>query len=144
MKTRLGLIALLPVLAGCSVAFGAGVRGGHGKAYYEEPVYAAYGGVAYEPAYARRVSYGRLPVPRGHLPPPGSCRVWLPGVPPGHQPPAGPCRAMSRRVPAGAWLIARPHVAPRVVEIIHYDHRPPGVRTRYAYDVRSKRRVRLR
>jgi hypothetical protein len=30
-------------------------------------------------------------IPRGHLPPPGECRVWRPGVPPGHQPPPFRC-----------------------------------------------------
>jgi hypothetical protein len=30
-------------------------------------------------------------IPPGHLPPPGECRVWLPGRPPGHQPPPGRC-----------------------------------------------------
>jgi|SRR5688572_30534664 len=30
-------------------------------------------------------------IPRGHLPPPGLCRVWYDGVPPGHQPPATSC-----------------------------------------------------
>lgn len=41
-------------------------------------------------------------VPPGHLPPPGSCRVWFPDRPPGHQPPPGPCGA---DVPPGAVLI---------------------------------------
>ena len=27
-----------------------------------------------------------LGIPPGHYPPPGQCRVWLPGTPPGHQP----------------------------------------------------------
>jgi hypothetical protein len=30
-------------------------------------------------------------IPPGHLPPPGECRVWRPGVPPGHQPPPFRC-----------------------------------------------------
>ena len=141
MRTKLGLFAVLPALAGCSVAFGAGVGAGHEGVYYEDPVYVAYGGVTYDPGYARRANYARLPIPRGHLPSPGQCRVWLPGVPPGHQPAPGPCRAMSRRVPAGAWLVARPFEAPGVVEIVHYGDRRPDVRARYVYDVRSKRRV---
>ncbi|MBP2234014.1 hypothetical protein J2Z31_000504 [Sinorhizobium kostiense] len=31
-------------------------------------------------------------IPRGHLPPPGSCRVWFDDRPPGHQPPPTSCR----------------------------------------------------
>lgn len=34
----------------------------------------------------------RVQVPYGHLPPPGSCRTWYPGVPAGHQPPPYNCR----------------------------------------------------
>jgi hypothetical protein len=32
-----------------------------------------------------------LRIPPGHLPPPGECRVWRPGVPAGHQPPPFRC-----------------------------------------------------
>ena len=45
-------------------------------------------------------------VPPGHMPPPGSCRIWFPGRPPGHQPAPGSCRVLSRQVPRGAYLIA--------------------------------------
>lgn len=51
-----------------------------------------------EPAYAPNV-------PKGHMPPPGSCRVWHPGRPPGHQPPPGPCDRLQYEVPPGAYLI---------------------------------------
>lgn len=44
-------------------------------------------------------------VPPGHLPPPGLCRVWLPGVPPGHQPPPMDCRAAVRRAPRDARVL---------------------------------------
>jgi hypothetical protein len=30
-------------------------------------------------------------MPPGHMPPPGHCRNWIPGVPPGHQPPPFRC-----------------------------------------------------
>jgi len=43
-----------------------------------------------------------LQIPPGHLPPPGSCRIWSPGVPPGHQGPPGAC---SVKVPEGTCLI---------------------------------------
>jgi hypothetical protein len=44
-------------------------------------------------------------VPPGHLPPPGQCRIWYPGVPPGQQPPPGDCYELSRHVPPDAYLV---------------------------------------
>lgn len=44
-------------------------------------------------------------IPPGHMPPPGSCRIWLPNTPPGKQPPPGDCYELSRMVPPGAWLV---------------------------------------
>ena len=34
---------------------------------------------------------GGAQVPRGHMPPPGACRVWYPGRPPGQQPAPTDC-----------------------------------------------------
>lgn len=41
-------------------------------------------------------------IPKGHRPPPGSCRVWYPDRPAGHQPPPTSCDV---RVPKGAVLV---------------------------------------
>jgi hypothetical protein len=41
----------------------------------------------------RRYSYR---IPRGHLPPPGLCRVWFNDRPAGHQPPPTNCRQAQR------------------------------------------------
>lgn len=35
-------------------------------------------------------------IPAGHLPPPGSCRVWHNNRPPGQQPPPTSCREAER------------------------------------------------
>ena len=49
---------------------------------------------------------GTMPrIHRGHMPPPGECRIWMPGVPPGQQPPPGDCRDLKYEVPPGALLI---------------------------------------
>ena len=47
----------------------------------------------------------RYEIPPGHMPPPGSCRIWYPGKPPGQQPPPGNCQELRRQVPPGAMLI---------------------------------------
>ncbi|AKD05037.1 hypothetical protein POKO110462_17725 [Pontibacter korlensis] len=46
-----------------------------------------------------------LGVPKGHLPPPGECKVWFPGKPPGQQPPPQSCASALRSAPLGAWVI---------------------------------------
>lgn len=133
----------LPLLAGCGVAFGAH---GHGDVYYEPD--GRYDDRYDHDRYERyRWDRGarpgtRLRVPRGHLPPPGACRVWLPGVPPGHQPAPGACRRLERRVPAGAWLLLRPYRDPYLIEVLVYDAYRPRVRVRYLYDARTGRRYR--
>lgn len=51
-----------------------------------------------------------LGIPPGHLPPPGQCRVWMPGEPPGQQKKGaqGDCAWVQARVPPGGWLVWRP------------------------------------
>jgi Tfp pilus assembly protein PilF len=50
-------------------------------------------------------AYGEVEIPRGHLPPPGKCRIWFPDRPPGHQPAPGKCKKLRHRVPPGAYLV---------------------------------------
>ncbi|MGZ8493336.1 MAG: hypothetical protein ACXWZS_14155, partial [Gemmatirosa sp.] len=50
-------------------------------------------------------SYGSRAVPRGHLPPPGLCRIWIDGVPPGRQPRATDCATARRNRPANARIL---------------------------------------
>lgn len=49
--------------------------------------------------------FSELGIPKGHLPPPGECRIWIPGVPPGQQGPPESCSSALRNVPLGAWVI---------------------------------------
>ncbi|WP_338919555.1 tetratricopeptide repeat protein [Pseudomonas silesiensis] len=50
-------------------------------------------------------AYDGVAIPRGHLPPPGKCRIWFPDRPPGHQPKPGKCKKLRHRVPSGAYLV---------------------------------------
>lgn len=68
-----------------------------------------------------------LGIPPGHLPPPGQCRVWIPGDPPGHQAPAGPCSKLASQVPLNGWLVYRPSKSKKEVKVSVYDQRKPGV-----------------
>jgi len=67
----------------------------------------------------------RFGIPPGHLPPPGQCRVWMPGEPPGKQKknPSGDCSAVSRQVPAGGWLVYRPTADKKEVVVREYGSR---------------------
>lgn len=67
-------------------------------------------------AYSGTVSVSSTPVhpapaarhydiPAGHMPPPGSCRIWFPDRPPGRQPPPGNCYDLQQKVPPGAILV---------------------------------------
>ena len=75
MKRSIGWVFVRPVFAGCGFAYGAGGGVVHEEVYYGEAAYASYGGVYFDVEYGRRVDYRRLPVPRGHVPPPGRCRI---------------------------------------------------------------------
>lgn len=78
-----------------------------------------------KPASPRELK--RLGIPPGHLPPPGSCRIWIPGAPPGHQSPAGDCAELKGRVPTGAWLLHRDGDNPDEIQVFEYDERQPSV-----------------
>lgn len=68
-----------------------------------------------------------LGIPPGHLPPPGQCRVWMPGQPPGHQPRARSCHRIERDAPRGSWILYRPAEDRKVVHVRVIDERRPGV-----------------
>ncbi|HSE68005.1 MAG TPA: hypothetical protein VLB12_13545, partial [Gemmatimonadales bacterium] len=68
-----------------------------------------------------------LGIPPGHLPPPGQCRVWMPGEPPGHQAKARSCSNIERSAPAGSWIVYRPTEDKKVVHVKVVDQRRPGI-----------------
>ena len=85
---------LVVLLAGCT-AFHILVEGGSDNAPPERSPRQKY------------PSYQSLHIPPGHLPPPGSCRIWEPGLPPGHQKPPMDCSMAFRSAPPGYWVIER-------------------------------------
>jgi hypothetical protein len=78
--------------------------------------------IAHEPSTA-----ATLGIPPGHLPPPGECRLWVPGKPPGHQQPPRSCAHIERIAPAGSWILYRPTDDRRVVHVQVVDGRQSGV-----------------
>jgi hypothetical protein len=48
-----------------------------------------------------------LGIPYGHLPPPGECKIWIPGLPAGQQGPPESCESAFFNAPLGAWVISR-------------------------------------
>lgn len=71
--------------------------------------------------------FKNLGIPPGHLPPPGYCRIWIPGRPPGHQPPPGKCSELEHRIPVGAWLIYRDIYDPDHIDVYVYHDKRPSV-----------------
>ena len=100
-------------------------------------------------------SASKLGIPPGHLPPPGQCRVWIPGEPPGHQAKARSCanieaseaqfgegayphRVLMAEFPAGSRIIYRPTDDKKVVHVKVIDQTRPGIVVRVrVYDVAS-------
>jgi len=76
-----------------------------------------------------------LGIPPGHLPPPGSCRIWEPGRPPGHQEAPGDCDTLARRVDRGEWLVYRPGRDKKYVEVRVYDGPRTGVTLVRLFDI---------
>jgi len=84
-----------------------------------------------------------LDIPPGHLPPPGQCRIWVPGKAPGHQAKARTCSDIERSAPAGSWIVERPGKDNKVVHVREVDGRRAGVVVRLrVYEVRDGRLVR--
>lgn len=68
-----------------------------------------------------------LGIPPADLPPPGECRLWLPGRPPERQAAPGPCARIERQAPGGAWVLFRPDREPGLIHVRVIDPRRPGV-----------------
>ncbi len=72
----------------------------------------------------------RLGIPPGHLPPPGLCKVWMPGEPPGQQKKrykAGNCELVRRQVPPGGWLVYNLNGNKKEIVVREYGDSPSRV-----------------
>jgi len=80
-------------------------------------------------------------VPRGHYPPPGSCRVWYPNRPPGQQPPPTSCdRLANVRLEPGAFILHGDRAYDAEYDWRAEEQRRPGTVGRDILDVLFPRR----
>ena len=86
----------------------------------------------------KKSTAANLGIPPGHLPPPGQCKVWMPGEPPGHQAKARSCANIEKSAPAGSWIVYRPTDDKKVVHVREVDQKKPGIVIHIrVYDVAS-------
>jgi hypothetical protein len=71
--------------------------------------------------------HGSYRIPKGHLPPPGHCRIWYPDRSAGHQPPPQLCPIPLRQVPLGAWVVSRIEGDNKRALVHVYSGQKPGV-----------------
>ena len=65
------------------------------------------------------LSLSMLGIPNGHMPPPGSCRIWYPGRPAGQQAAPFQCGVGRYYVPVGTYLLRR--LDGNMVQVDEYD-----------------------
>jgi hypothetical protein len=66
-------------------------------------------------------------IPKGHLPPPGHCRIWYPNKPAGHQPPPQRCPIPLNQIPLGAYVVSRVDGDSKRCMVKVYHEQRPGV-----------------
>lgn len=71
------------------------------------------------PERREEVSLEYFGIPKGQLPPVGSCRIWYPHRPAGQQPPPFDCSLGMVDIPLGVYLILR--LDDKTVRIDEYD-----------------------
>src|SRR5437879_8369834 len=133
MKTS--LLSLLALVAGCTVVVRPPAEPRHEPPPQERP----------PEQQPPPVTVVILEVPPGHLPDPGECRLWYPGVSPGRQPRprSRPCEQIAEIAPAGSWIIYRPSYDRRLAYVRVVDERRPGIVIRVRiFDLETYRLVR--
>ena len=139
---RYGIVSCLvavSVLAGCAPAAPSPTAAPAKPAATAAPQKPAAVAPAAAPAkHQVKSSASKLGIPPGHLPPPGQCRVWIPGDPPGHQAKPRSCSNIESSAPAGSRIIYRPIEDKKVVHVKVVDQYRPGIVVAVrVYDVAS-------
>ena len=62
-------------------------------------------------------SFRSLGIEPGHLPPPGSCKIWYPNEPAGQQPPPTSCENAMRDAPLNSWVLYRDETDPDILVV---------------------------
>lgn len=104
----LAAAALVALVAGCLPAPGLQADGSvlvHAERAGDGWVAEVPVGLAGRALEVRRPFAAPVVVPRGFVPPPGTCRTWRPNVAPALQTPFEACPTLDPAVPAGAYLI---------------------------------------
>lgn len=114
--TRLVIPLLLLPTAACSSGRIVLPSGGSAP----EPVHHGSGRSSPHPMQGPVASLG---IPPGHYPPPGQCRIWMPGVAADRQAKCVPCTSIDGEIPLGAWVLYRPSREKGVLRVTTYDRR---------------------
>lgn len=117
---RIASLVIVPLFVGCSVYYPPTVPTGGGNTEQRQ------GHNEEDELYA----FVDMGIPKGHLPPPGECKVWFPDRPAGHQPPPQSCSSAFRDRPLGAWVITHEAHRFRVVTFVRTER---GITERIRY-----------
>lgn len=99
-----------------------------GSTYHVPSATAARAATSESPTKASNSSTpATLNVAKGHLPPPGMCRVWVQGRPTAKQPKPRDCAGIDETAPAGSWVLLRPSKNRKVVKVRMVDERRAGI-----------------
>lgn len=66
-------------------------------------------------------------IPKGHLPPPGHCRIRYPNRPAGQPPPPQRCPIAAGQIPLGAYVVSRIEGDNKRALVYVYSGQKPGV-----------------